>query len=220
MGLFDWFKNTASSKKEWVDAELNELAPYQNEINNNRDILSYLIPHTIWTEPGDELKSNPKLNVYDKIIELMINVDDEFIEHNINKIIIMCKVRSKLKNKYNEETYLKIEEKIAWIGMTNSMFNDSLLLLTTSSSSPGIYSHEIKEEANGIYKYYKFNKGLSISYSKLIVEMKFKNDKLYEMVDLSTWSKNKAKAKMENQGGCMLTILLGLGFISYFFYVS
>ena len=206
MGLFDYFKKRSEEKrkkrederKKKVDAELKKLTPYQKEINSNKDLIRYLGPMRIWEPVEDELKSDSKINLYDKIIEIMVTLDDKLIENNIIKLINTVTVRSDIEKKYGSEIKSKIIEKKAWIGMTEPMFKLSLMLLSGAGHLFCDYIIEDETKADGIYKYYKFNPLIMIPSLKkhflddkkeFIKEIKFKNNKLYAMEDLNTWSK-------------------------------
>ena len=202
MGLFDYFKKKSEEKrkkreedrKNRLDAELKKLAPYENEINNNRDLTKDLAPASIWIKVENELKTDSKINLYDKIIELMVTIDDKLIERNVTVLTNAVAIRSIIEKKYGSEIKSKIIEKKAWIGMTEPMFKHSLMLLSETGSLYCDYIIEDETKANGFYRYYKFNPLFMIPSSKKdsdllsIKEIKFKNDKLYEMVDLSTWA--------------------------------
>lgn len=203
MGIFDYFKKKSEEKrkkreeerKNRLDAELNKLAPYEKEINNNRDLTQHLVPWSIWEKVENELKSDSKINLYDKIIELMVTIDDKLIERNVSVLTNAVAIRSIIEKKYGSEIKSKIIEKKAWKGMTESMFKHSLMLRSETGSLYCDYIIEDETKADGIYRYYKFNPLIMIPSSKKgadinsIKEIKFKNDKLYEMVDLSTWVK-------------------------------
>ena len=214
MGIFDYFKKKSEEKrkkreeerKNRLDAELNKLAPYEKEINNNRDLTRHLAPWSIWEKVENELKSDPKINLYDKIIELMVTIDDKLIERNVIMIINALNFRSLIEKQHGSEIKSKIIEKKAWIGMTESMFKDSLMYISGTShlSNYNIVEDEIEDKTMpkphvGNFKYYNFDTSFFIPPSKKghpslsIQKFKFKRVKLnsefilYEMEDFDTY---------------------------------
>jgi len=125
MGVLDYLKKIIKSNSEKKEDELKKLIPYENDINDYKNIRNHMLGSDFW-EDAKECD-------YNEILNLLRNKNLEIVKNNVQQIIIFLTFRTQTLKMFGEVLGDKILKVGVFLEMSEEMYKHYLLRMIVVS---------------------------------------------------------------------------------------